>query len=145
MRPFLFLLLPVAALATDPTLVKTPLGEVQGLEREATLLWRGIPYAQPPVADLRWRSPRPPVSWKGVRPATAFAPDCAQFGPAWVSLAPENSQAPCHNNIAGCVNWTWSNATSEDCLYANVYRSAAPAKVPGKDRRSLCLIVLCFI
>lgn len=39
-------------------------------------------------------------------------------------------QAPCHNNLAGCVNWTWSNATSEDCLYVNVYKSAAAAAAP---------------
>jgi para-nitrobenzyl esterase len=113
------------------TLVETPLGKVQGFMGEGnTLEWRGIPYAAPPTGQRRWRSPEPPANWTDVLDATEYAADCAQFGPAWVSLAPKDSQAPCHNNIQGCVNWTWSNATSEDCLYVNVYQSADAAPAP---------------
>ena len=48
-----------AEAAADPTLVSTPAGRVQGYlnEESDTLIWRGIPYAQPPTGDLRWRSP----------------------------------------------------------------------------------------
>ena len=121
-----------AEAAADPTLVSTPAGRVQGYlnEESDTLIWRGIPYAQPPTGDLRWRSPLPAKNWSGVKETKAFGADCAQFGPAWVSLAPKDSQAPCRNNIDGCVNWTWSNATSEDCLYVNVHRPAANASKP---------------
>ena len=122
----------VAGSAADPTLVQLGSGHVQGVADVAnrTLMWRGIPYAQAPTGDRRWRSPLPAKSWAGVKEAKAFGPACAQLGPAWTSLAPPNSQAPCHNNMAGCVNWTWSNATSEDCLYANVYRSSVNASRP---------------
>ena len=116
--------------AADPTLVNLSSGAVWGVVANHTLMWRGIPYAQAPTGERRWRSPLPAKSWAGVKEAKAFAPACAQLGPAWTSLAPPNSQAPCHNNMAGCVNWTWSNATSEDCLYANVYRSSVNASQP---------------
>jgi para-nitrobenzyl esterase len=112
------------------TLADTPLGKVQGFIQNKTLLFRGIPYAQPPVGAQRWKSTKPPLKWSHVLDATKYAPACAQFGPAWTSLAPPNSQAPCHNNMAGCVNWTWSNATSEDCLYINVYQAAAASPKP---------------
>ena len=120
-----------AAAEAVSTLVTTPLGKVQGYTgANDTLIWRGIPYAEAPTGPNRWRSPKPAKAWTTTLKATQFAADCAQFGPAWTSLAPRNSQAPCHNNMKGCVNRTWSNSTSEDCLYANVYSSAAPAPAP---------------
>ena len=61
-------------------------------------VFRGLPYAAPPTGDLRWRPPRPPADWQGVRDATRFAPSCPQ---------PQNPAL--------------TGPTSEDCLYLNVY------------------------
>ena len=81
---------------------------VNGAPDEAA--WLGIPYAQPPVRELRWRPPQTPASkWRGVRNATTFAPDCAQLGPSWPSLGDAATEA----------------RSSEDCLYVNVFSPAA--------------------
>ncbi|MFE9467873.1 carboxylesterase family protein [Streptomyces virginiae] len=72
----------------------------------------GVPYAAPPVGPGRWRPPRPPARWHGVRKATRPAPACLQFSP--FGLADPQ-------------------AVSEDCLYLDVYRprSARPgARLP---------------
>jgi para-nitrobenzyl esterase len=61
-------------------------------------VFRGLPFAAPPVGHLRWRPPRPPADWPGVRDATRFAPSCPQ---------------PPNPALTG--------PTSEDCLYLNVY------------------------
>jgi para-nitrobenzyl esterase len=69
-------------------------------------VFKGVPYADPPVADLRWREPRPPAPWAGVRPATAFGPVCIQ--------RPGN--IPDADKIS-----------SEDCLTLNVWTPTWPA------------------
>ena len=89
----------------SPLLVRVADGQLRGKQAGGTDEYLGIPYAAPPVGQLRWAPPQPPGAWAGVRPATKFAPHCAQpagvFGRA---------------------------STSEDCLYLNVY---APAKNRG--------------
>jgi para-nitrobenzyl esterase len=69
--------------------------------------FKGIPFAQPPIGDLRWRDPQPVKSWKGVRKAGQFGPRCMQ--------TPNPAAA----------HWFRGNGMSEDCLYLNVW---APAK-----------------
>jgi para-nitrobenzyl esterase len=89
-------------------------GLIKGQVVDGVLSFKGIPYAAPPVGDLRWRAPQPPVQWQGVRDATAFAPDCKQ-------KAFPGDPSP------------QRTVTSEDCLYLNVWRLAniAPkAKLP---------------
>jgi para-nitrobenzyl esterase len=77
-------------------------------------VWRGIPTAQPPVGALRWRAPRPPEPWSGVRDATRFGAQCPQFSPAMSCGAGEPE-------VVG----------SEDCLVANVFAPHfAPDEVP---------------
>ena len=83
--------------------------------------FRGIPFAAPPVGDLRWRAPKAPKAWDGVRDATVFAPDCAQLGPGWPSLGPK-------------ADARVKDGASEDCLYLQVYapkgaREGAPLPV----------------
>lgn len=70
-------------------------------------VFRGIPYALPPVGELRWREPQPVRPWKGVRAATQAAPNCAQL-PA---LLPDALQA-----------------TKEDCLYLSVWTPEWPSR-----------------
>ena len=87
-------------------------GEVVGFTDKAdTYGWLGIPYAAPPVDDLRWRSPRPPKPWSGVRTALVAGPQCPQ--PALIGDA----------GVAG----------DEDCLYLNVW---APADVAEAGRKA---------
>jgi para-nitrobenzyl esterase len=115
MRHFLFKMAVLAAsafgiaaqAATDH--VVTAAGAVRGTLEDDVLVYKAIPYAAPPVGALRWREPQPPVPWRGVREARGFAPACMQRG---VSMPGETPPA-----------------TSEDCLYLNVWR---PAHAGGK-------------
>ena len=82
-------------------LVKTNYGQVLGdAAADATWLWKAIPYARPPVGDLRWRAPRQPLPWNGVRHATSFNSGCTQYNPIF------------SRTMMG----------SEDCLYLNIWR-----------------------
>ena len=58
-------------------------GELQGVAAEGVVSFKGIPFAAPPVGDLRWRPPQPAAKWTGVRQAAEFGEDCMQgrFGP----------------------------------------------------------------
>lgn len=71
-------------------------------------VYRGVPFAAPPVGDLRWRPPQPPAAWDGMRAATTAAPSCVQ----------RRLEAGFYD--AGVA------AISEDCLYLNVWTAAVP-------------------
>lgn len=88
--------------AQQPSSVKTEAGLVQGTSEEGLTVYRGIPFAAPPVGDLRWRAPQPAAKWEGVREATRFAPGPIQGG------------SP-------------PSGVSEDCLYLNVWTPAKSA------------------
>jgi para-nitrobenzyl esterase len=102
------LLLGTAALASAaiPEPIKLDSGLVSGIAgKSATVrVFKGIPFAAPPVGDLRWRAPQPVAKWQGVRKAEAFGPICMQAG----------GNAPAAN-------------MSEDCLYLNVFTAARRA------------------
>jgi para-nitrobenzyl esterase len=53
-------------------------GSVQGVATAEVISWKGVPYAAPPVGDLRWRNPQPVNPWQGVRDAGTFGPECMQ-------------------------------------------------------------------
>ncbi len=86
--------------------VATLAGAVAGIPTSDGLVvaFRGIPYAAPPVGELRWKPPQPVTPWTGVRFARAFGPSC-----------PQPDQV---------------GRTSEDCLYLNIW---APAKPRGRN------------
>src|SRR5262245_24577289 len=56
--------------------VATKLGRLEGELRPGMRVFRGIPFAAPPVGNLRWAAPQPPAPWQGVRDATRFGADC---------------------------------------------------------------------
>ena len=82
-------------------------GLIQGLRQSGISVYRGIPYAAPPIGELRWRAPRPVVEWEDVRDASAFSPACMQSGETVPGLGLE--------------------PISEDCLYLNVWTPANTA------------------
>jgi para-nitrobenzyl esterase len=92
------------------TPVQTASGLVEGADEDGVLVFRGIPFAAPPVGPLRWRAPTPPAPWAGVRSATQFSPKCEQPG-AYPDDAP-------------------AEPTSEDCLYLNVWAPAGAHEQP---------------
>jgi len=92
--------------------VETGLGKLEGLEIDGVRVFRGIPFAKPPVGELRFRAPEPPEPWTGVRDATAFGGSAPQPPVALVALPGMDV-----------------GAQSEDCLYLNVYAPAGAA--PG--------------
>jgi len=71
---------PTASCVSTATVVCTQSGQVQGAMEGSYRFFRGIPFAAPPVGDLRWRPPAPPSKWQGVRSATAFGNRCPQVG-----------------------------------------------------------------
>jgi para-nitrobenzyl esterase len=81
--------------------VQTDSGLVEGVQEDAAVVFKGIPFAAPPVGDRRWRPPQAPSPWTGVRKADRFSPVCVQNG----SYPPDAPPEP----------------VSEDCLYLNVW------------------------
>ncbi len=96
---------PLAAITPEHQPIETSSGVLSGVPLDGGItVYRGVPFAQPPVGDLRWRAPQP-VSWDGVLEADAFAPACLQ---------PLNEDgSPNGGGYFGPV--------SEDCLYMNIW------------------------
>src|SRR5438270_1115220 len=94
-------------------IVETRYGKVQGYEQGAISVWKGIPFAQPPTGERRFRAPQPPEPWTGVRQATAFGP-----------MAPQVPETM--GNVAGGADRASKlSPMSEDCLSLNIWSSAA--------------------
>lgn len=94
----------IATMAFVPALaqpVETTGGLLEGVNDEGVTVFRGVPFAAPPVGPLRWRPPEAAPVWQGVRRADRFAPICPQEG----AYPPESPAEP----------------MSEDCLYLNVW------------------------
>ncbi|MBW8734728.1 MAG: carboxylesterase family protein [Asticcacaulis sp.] len=106
-------------MAAEGPIVAVESGKLQGVAATAgspVQIFRGVPYAKPPVGDLRWREPRRAESWQGVRAADQFGPRCMQKH-MWDDMFFRSPRA------------------DEDCLYLNVWTpanlsKAASAKLP---------------
>jgi para-nitrobenzyl esterase len=89
--------------ADQQTLRHPPAGDVVGfVDKHSTYAWLGIPFAQPPLAALRWRAPQPLQPWQGTREALMHSEPCAQL--QVFSFGDEHA-----------------TAGSEDCLYLNIW------------------------
>jgi len=64
--------------AQTPPHVKVEGGLLQGTSENGLSVYRGIPFAAPPVGDPRWRPPQPTAKWQGIKPADKFGPRCYQ-------------------------------------------------------------------
>lgn len=102
----------ISAAQTAPV-VAAPAGSVRGQTADGVESFKGIPYAAPPVGDMRWRPPARPAPWQGVRDATAFSPACIQPTPYVQTI---------YSSDLG--------RTSEDCLTLNVWTPATEGKAP---------------
>lgn len=97
-------LLLAASCAKSPVseIVEVEGGKIQGYVSESLTVYKGIPFAAPPVGELRWKAPQPVLPWEGIRSAAEFGPSPIQAGNP--------------------------GETSEDCLYLNVWTPAKTTK-----------------
>src|SRR5436305_796616 len=106
MRTVLIVVLTIAACAADLPVITVTGGQIRGSALDkGGAVFKGIPFAQAPVGDLRWREPAAVKGWTGVREATSFG-------------------APCAQNSGGRMQ----EASSEDCLFLNVWTAEWPAR-----------------
>ena len=99
-------------------------GKLQGVPspKDGVTVFKGIPYAAPPVGELRWRDPQPVQSWDSVKVCDSFGPICWQ---------PGNAPGTFYGDE---FYWDGTPEQSEDCLYLNVW---APARSIGKPAAKL--------
>jgi len=101
---------PTAALADDAPAVETTSGPVRGTVEDGLEVFLGIPYAAPPIGELRWKPPEPVEPWTAVLDATEFGPACPQ-------------DPDPHEMAEG-------TPTSEDCLTLNVWTPSTTGEAP---------------
>ena len=109
-RSILLILCALLACSAGAMTVTTESGLIEGPEEAGLLVFKGIPYAAPPIGPLRWRPPQPAPSWTGTRRADHYSPAC-----------PQTTAYPPDEPV---------EATSEDCLTLNIWRPAATAGTP---------------
>ncbi len=85
--------------------IQTENGKIQGTNESGIRVFKGIPYAAPPIGNFRWKEPQPVQNWTGIRSAKKFGPHAMQL------------------NVYGDMNFQ-SDSMSEDCLYLNVWTPA---------------------
>jgi para-nitrobenzyl esterase len=112
LRPALAALLLTPVAQAEP--IATDAGLVEGVTLESGVrAWLGVPFAAPPVRDLRWRAPQPVAKWRGVFHADRPAPMCLQA-----------LRGRTMNHYFG------NEAISEDCLYLNIWAPAGASRSP---------------
>ncbi|WP_414729227.1 carboxylesterase family protein [Zhongshania aliphaticivorans] len=113
-RIFIALIVVACAQLASATTVEISSGGIAGMRKGHIDQYLGVPYAAPPIGELRWRAPQPVASWPGIRPALAPASPCAQIG----SFYSTDNEASFDKPYG-----------SEDCLYLNVWAPASPKEL----------------
>jgi para-nitrobenzyl esterase len=96
-----------------PLVVETVAGKIEGKEGEISYYFKGIPYAEPPLGNLRWKPPSHKIPWQGLLKADSFSKACPQVQPMYIEEK---------------IEW------DEDCLCLNIYR-------PKENKRNLPVMV----
>lgn len=96
---------------SEGVIVNTKSGKLEGFSKNGLYIFKGVPYAAPPVGDLRWMPPRPVESWKGVRQAREYG-----------AISPQNLMEAGPTGAPSFEGWP----QSEDCLFLNIW-------TPGLD------------
>jgi para-nitrobenzyl esterase len=99
-------------------IAKTQYGLLRGVQKQGYVVFRGIPYAAPPVGPLRWRRPQPPLPWAGIREAKSFGPRAWQPGQEPGSMYQKEFYD----------DGDFMPPMDEDCLYLNIWTPAAAAE-----------------
>ncbi len=107
---------------TEPVTVAQ--GKLTGVRTAdgAVEVFAGIPYAAPPVGELRWRAPQPPAAWEGIRACDTFAPRSMQ--PEGSIMFDSLTEIAVYHNFHLRLTGNYREARSEDSLYLNVWRPA---------------------
>jgi len=105
---------PAAATNTTAPVVEAPAGTVAGTREGALRVFKGIPYALPPVGERRWRAPEPMPRWEGTRDATQFGATCIEPPPVQPTIYSRAAPFP----------------QSEDCLMFNIWAPADARNAP---------------
>ncbi|NVN17902.1 carboxylesterase family protein [Muricauda sp. HICW] len=111
MRKLIFLFITVSFAGYGQNIVETQNGKVEGYSNEDIHIFKGIPFAEPPVGALRWKAPQPVQNWKGVK-------QTKEFGPSPIQNTPEPFLCWTEEFIAK------PEPLSEDCLYLNIWTPA---------------------
>ena len=124
MKRFLLPLLLAVACTTNGPVLQVEGGQIQGMPSDVPgiLVYKGIPYAAPPVGELRWQAPQPVIPWEGVK-------RCDTFGP--IQPQPGNKPGTFYGDE---FYWEGTPEENEDCLYLNVW---APVGAVGKENAKL--------
>lgn len=108
--------------AQSPAERRTEFGIVVGSDDSittGTYAWKGVPFAKPPVGELRWKAPIDPEPWLAPRSTQQFGNACVQYGRIYGPGA--------NNRYDATIGTTLNQAVgSEDCLYLNIWRPATP-------------------
>jgi para-nitrobenzyl esterase len=99
----------------DLSVIKTDAGLISGTVKDGIHVFKGVPFAAPPVGPLRWKAPQPVQSWTGVKACDQFSASPMQAKPAPFSMWSEEFLIP-------------KEPISEDCLYLNIWTGAKSAK-----------------
>jgi para-nitrobenzyl esterase len=112
---WLFFFLPFIVSAQKPV-IKIKSGAISGIEKNGLLVFKGIPFAAPPVGGLRWKAPQPVKPWTNIKECTTFGPSPFQQSPFPFMCWSAEYLIP-------------KEPINEDCLYLNVW---APKKTAQK-------------
>jgi len=123
MKQFVILLLATVILSSSsqgpgkliPVKQKIEGGSIEGYVNEGVVIFKGIPFAAPPLGELRWKAPQPVIPWKGVKECKSNPPSAMQAKPVPFMMWSKEFMAP-------------EEPLSEDCLYLNIWTTAESYK-----------------